>query len=112
MPQTYPQSEHSSISPRRKTDRTNGPRVAPLAEPVVISEWKKNRAGDTIRLTLKSFEEHNIVDLRTWFSRDGQRLPGKGFACSIRQLPAIAVAIATALAKARELGLIDGEGES
>jgi hypothetical protein len=95
--------------PGRKTDRVNGPRVAPIAEPVVIREWKRDRSGNVIRLTLKSYEGTNIIDLRTWFSANGHRLPGKGFACHVRQLPALAEAMTAACASARDLGLIDDE---
>jgi hypothetical protein len=101
-----------TVDPGRKTDRINGPRFEPLATPVVIREWKKNRGGDTIRVTLKSYKEINVIDLRTWFSEDGCRKPGKGFTSSVRQLPELALAVNAALTTARDLGLLRDDGEA
>jgi hypothetical protein len=77
---------------------------------VVIAEWKKNRAGETVRITLQSYEGHNLVDVRTWFGEDGFRRPGKGFAAAVKHLPALGAGIAAALAKAVELGLLAPTG--
>jgi hypothetical protein len=87
-------------------------RPSPLAEPVLIGEWKKNRGADVIRAQLKSYEGYDLFDLRTWFNApDGQCRPtSKGFTCGVRHLPQLAKAIDAALRKARELGVIDGEG--
>jgi Transcriptional Coactivator p15 (PC4) len=84
--------------------------VPALAEPVIVAEWWKNRRGESIRLTLNRFEGRDVIDLRTWYSADGRLKPGKGFAAEVRHLPRLAAAFAKAVAKARELGLIDDKG--
>ena len=84
-------------------------RPSPLAEPVIVAEWRKTGGADVIRLILKTYEGHEILDLRTWRNDfDGECRPLKGFACGIQHLPQIAKAISAALHKARELGLIEG----
>jgi hypothetical protein len=98
--------------PGRKTARTSTPRAPVLAEPVIITEWKKNRAGETIRVRLSEYEGHLLIDIRTWWSSGGIRKPGKGFAASIRHLPELAKAVTAALEKARALKLIDDEAGS
>jgi hypothetical protein len=84
-----------------------------LSEPLDIDRWWRNRRGETILLRLSSYEGHNLIDLRTWFTAaDGTLQPAKGFCCSVKHLPRLAEAFAKAAAKARELGLIgDDEGE-
>lgn len=79
-----------------------------LPEPVTVAEWWKNRRGESIRLVLNNYQGCNIFDLRTWYTADGKLKPGKGFAAEVRHLPRLAAEMATAAAKARELGLIDG----
>ena len=84
-----------------------------LPEPIIISEWWKNRGGESIRVRLSTYEGHNLVDLRTWWtSEDGTLRPGKGFACAVKHLPKLADALAKALARARELDLIDHTEDS
>jgi hypothetical protein len=98
--------------PYRKTDRVMPRKPSPLAEPILIATWKKNRGADVIRVTLKNYEGFDLFDLRTWFNdREGQCRPGKGFTCGVRHIPQLAKAIDAALRKARELGLVDGGGE-
>ena len=82
-----------------------------LAEPIIIAQWWKNPGGDSVRVTLSTYADRNLVDLRTWFTADGKLQPGKGFAAEVKHLPA--AALAKAEAKATELGLItddDGGG--
>jgi Transcriptional Coactivator p15 (PC4) len=84
-----------------------------LREPVDVDKWWKNRRGDVIRVRLSTFEDRNLVDLRTWFTAaDGTLAPGKGFSSSIKHLPRLAEAFAKAAAKARELGLIGDDEEA
>jgi hypothetical protein len=83
-----------------------------LAEPITIAEFWKNRRGEAIRLVLNRFEGRSIFDLRTWYTADGRLKPGKGFAAEVRHLPRLAAAFAKAVARARELGLIDDKGTS
>jgi len=101
----------TSARPGRKTDRRQtrpaGPR---LDEPVIVAKWWKNRSGDAIYVRLSTYEDHNLIDIRTWSTgTDGISRPGKGFAASVKHLPQLVEAIGKALTKARELGLIDGE---
>jgi hypothetical protein len=79
---------------------------AALREPLTISEWWRNRSGASIRIRLSTFEGHNLIDIRTWHSADGKLVPGKGLAVGVKHLPRLAAALAKAVAKATELGLI------
>jgi hypothetical protein len=98
-------TEASNNSPSPAARRT-----AKLAEPIIISEWWRDRGGRSIRVSLNTYEGHNLVDVRTWWTGDDGKLkPGKGFACSVRHLSQLATAIAKAVERARELGLIDGD---
>lgn len=104
-------SRGDSCSPNTPSRKTSTRRPARLAEPIKIAEWWRNRSGTSIRITLTSFEGHNLVDVRSWFTKDGRLLPGKGFSANVRHLPQLAKEIARALEKARELGLIDDESD-
>jgi transcriptional coactivator p15 (PC4) len=81
-----------------------------LAEPLIIAEWWKNRRKEVIKVRLSTYEGHNLVDVRTWFGEEGRLKPGKGFCASVKHLPRLAAEITKALAKARQLGLIEDEG--
>jgi hypothetical protein len=108
---TLPSTNDSQPPPGRKTLRTQTRAASVLAEPLTIGEWKKNRGGDSIRISLRSFEGFELIDIRTWHgSEEGQRKPGKGFAASVRHLPQLFKTIGAALTKARELRLLD-EGQ-
>ena len=37
-----------------------------LSEAITASEWWKNRRGESIRVTLSTYDGRNLVDLRTW----------------------------------------------
>jgi hypothetical protein len=86
-----------------------------LAEPVTVSEWWRNRRGESIRVRLSTWEDRVFIDVRTWYPADGKLKPGKGFAADVKHLPRLAGALAKAVAKATELGLIpantDNRGE-
>lgn len=58
-----------------------------LAEPIIIAQSWKNRGGESVRVTLSTYADRNLVDLRTWFTADGKLKPGKGFAADVRRLP-------------------------
>jgi hypothetical protein len=59
---------------------------------------------------LSSYEGRNLIDIRSWHpSDDGVLKPGKGFACTVKHLPKLIAVLTKAEAKARELGLIEGE---
>ncbi|MGY2906550.1 transcriptional coactivator p15/PC4 family protein [Bradyrhizobium sp. URHC0002] len=81
-----------------------------LDEPVVISKFWKNRRHDAVIVSLSTYEGHNLVDLRTHAMKEGRLVPTpKGLAMVVRRLPELHQAVTKALAKARELGLIDSE---
>ena len=82
-----------------------------MAEPMIIAQWWKNRGGESVRVTLSTYADRNLVDLRTWFTADGEQQPGKGFAADVRHLPRLTAALAKAEAKARDLGLITGDND-
>ncbi len=86
-----------------------------LAEPVIVSEFLRNRRGESIRLTLTTWQGRTIADLRIWCtSPEGQLKPSpKGVACHIKHLAKLKTAFAKAERRARELGLIatDDDGE-
>ena len=62
-----------------------------IPEPITIAKWWKNRAHDEIRLQLSTYENINILNLRTWHTDkiDGITRPGKGFACSVNTFPSL-----------------------
>jgi hypothetical protein len=82
-----------------------------LDEPMVISKFWKNRRHDAVIVSLSTYEGHNLVDLRTHAMKEGRLVPTpKGLAMVVRRLPELAAAVTKALAKARELGLLDDGG--
>lgn len=85
-----------------------------LPEPVLIATFWKNRAHDAVRVTLKTYEGHNLVDVRQFKPVEGgtHQPTTKGVAMSVQRLPELADAINKALAKARELGLIGAASEA
>jgi hypothetical protein len=96
-----------SASLPRRTSR----KAPPLAEPVKIDAWWRNRGGDAVYVRLSSFKEHNLIDIRSWRAdSQGISQPGKGIALSIKHLPRLHAALTKALATARALGLIDDDG--
>ena len=83
-----------------------------LTQPIVVCDWWKNRRGESIRENLSTYADCNLVDLRTWFTADGKLQPGKGFAAEVKHLPRLAAALAKALTKATELGLIPANDDN
>jgi hypothetical protein len=81
-----------------------------LPEPVMVDRFWRDRAGRAIFTRLTTYEGHNLVDIRTFFTgADGTMQPAKGLSCSVTRLPDLLKALQKAHAKAIELGLIDGE---
>ena len=94
----------------RKTDRRQAPKRAVLPEPIEIGKFFANRGGDVVIVSLREFEGALLLDIRKHYA-DGDgflRPTKKGIAVAIRRLPDLALAVATALRTARELGLISG----
>jgi hypothetical protein len=85
-----------------------------LAGPIVVAEFWANRCGESIRVQLRESEGRLIVDMRKHFTDSDGRLQAtkKGLALLINRLPELADGVNRALVKARELGLIAGEGGS
>jgi hypothetical protein len=88
---------------------------APLAEPIEISKFWKDRRRDTaIVVSLNSYERHNLVNVREHFvGSDGCMRPTtKGLSMVVRRLPELSRAIRHALERARELDLLPEEATS
>ena len=84
-------------------------RVIPLHEPVIISQFWRNRSGEAIRIELREYKGIALVDVRVFQTNvEGKLAPTqKGFSCSVRCLPNLAKGFAKALARAIDIGLID-----
>ena len=89
------------------------PRKPQLQEPVIVERLWANRQHDAVYVTLSTFRDQNLVDIRKHaMNATGQLVPTtKGVALKITRLPDLAKAVNKALAKAIELGLIDGSAE-
>jgi hypothetical protein len=84
-----------------------------LPEPVEVAKFWKNRKHDAVVVSLSTYEGKNLVDVRMHAMKDGRLLPTpKGVAMVVLRLPELQKAVTKALAKARELGLLDGESEA
>jgi Transcriptional Coactivator p15 (PC4) len=84
--------------------------AAPLAEPVTVATCWKNRGGDAVYVRLTSYKVFNLIDIRNWRAdAQGISQPGKGIALQVKHLPWLHAAIGQAMARAKELGLIDDE---
>jgi hypothetical protein len=83
-----------------------------LDEPIEVAKFFKNRRKDVIVVSLSTYEGRNLVDIRQHFTNEkGQNRPtSKGVAMVVLRLPDLAKGINKALAKAKDLGLIDDEG--
>jgi hypothetical protein len=85
-----------------------------LPGPVEIARFWKNRARvESLHVSLSEYEGHALINVRIYATgTDGiDRPTQKGVAMSVRKLPELARALATAESRARELGLLDAEGE-
>ena len=88
-------------------------RPTPAAPVEVAKFWKNRRRNESVHVSLSEYEGHVLINVRTYATgTDGiDRPTPKGVAMGIRKLPELAAALTKALAKARELGLIDDAGE-
>jgi hypothetical protein len=78
-----------------------------LAEPVTVARFWKNRAHDAIVVELSTFEDRNVLDVRTNVMSRGRLVPTpKGISIAVLRLPDLHKAITKALKQARELGLL------
>ena len=89
-------------------------RPPPLTEPIEIAKfWKNRRRSESVHVTLSEYEGHSLINVRVYATgTDGiDRPTTKGVAMGIGKLSELARAIVKAEAKARELGLLEAEGE-
>ena len=88
--------------------------MSQLPEPIVAAEFWANRRGESVRVQLREFEGAALVDVRKHYTNaQGQLAPTKkGLSIAVRKLPELAAAINKALAKAKQLGLVDDEAAS
>jgi hypothetical protein len=104
------------MSGYRKTNRKMPVRQCPIAEngPVEIMKcWKSARdRKQSIVMAIKQYEGHPFLDCRIFGTNaEGQSIPTtKGITIGMARLSEFANGAAKALAKAKELGLIDDEG--
>jgi hypothetical protein len=82
-----------------------------LPEPVEIAKFWRNRKHEAVIVSLREYGGRCILDARVHFEdKDGRFQPSKkGLSIVVARLPELAAAIALALVKARELGLIDSD---
>jgi hypothetical protein len=81
-------------------------------EPVIISQFSKNRKHDAIIVSLRTFEGRNFLDIRTHAMKDGCLVPTpKGVTVAIPRIRELHKAVNAAVKKAAELGLLDDESE-
>ena len=76
-----------------------GRRVIKLNEPVIISQFWRNRRGEAVRVQLREYEGIALIDIRVHFTNaSGQLQPtSKGLSCSVRCLPDLAAGLNKAL---------------
>ena len=82
--------------------------MAGLPEPIEVSKFWANRRGEAVIVSLREYEGVLIVDIRKHYTAaDGTLRPtAKGIALTVRKLPELTLAVAKALKRARELGLL------
>jgi len=86
-----------------------------LPEPVVISKfWKTRRRNESVHVSLSEYEGRCLINVRVYCTgTDGiDRPTPKGLAMGIGKLPELARTLARAETKARELGLLEEDGQS
>lgn len=77
----------------------------------VVAEWDRN-ARERVRVEIGQYNGRDTINARVWYWDDDVLKPGRaGLTLAVKHLPALADAMAKALAKARELGLIEEGGE-
>jgi len=77
---------------------------------IVIAELDKN-SRETIRVALSTYEGTPTVSIWRWYrAATGELRPGKGgLVVGLRHLPALAMAVESALNTARELGRLPSQ---
>jgi hypothetical protein len=79
-----------------------------LAEPIEFRLWKNRQRNIAIVVSLSSFEGHNLVSIREYFTDQAgcMRPSTKGLSMMVRRLPELSRAVRLALEKARSLDLL------
>jgi hypothetical protein len=99
----------------RKTDRKMPARQCPIAEnePKEVHKMWRDRRGNALVFSLKSYQGRAFFDLRTYFTDSAGilRPSAKGITASPNKLLEISKALTKAISMARELGLIDGAAD-
>jgi transcriptional coactivator p15 (PC4) len=87
-----------------------------LPEPLTIAKfWKSPRDRTAhVRVGLSEHMGYPLINIRVWQTgSDGIDRPTvKGIALNVRKLPDLHAAVTKALAKAREIGLLDDDSEA
>ncbi len=75
-----------------------------------IADIEKN-SRETVRVGLKRYNGHHLIDLRVFFQgSSGDLLPsGKGVSLNVERLAELRAALARAEAEAREMGWLTSE---
>jgi hypothetical protein len=87
---------------------------APLTEPIEIAKmWKNRQRQVAIVVSLSSYEGHNLINIREYFTDQAgcMRPSTKGLSAVVRRLPELSRALRLALEKARQLDLLPAEGD-
>jgi Transcriptional Coactivator p15 (PC4) len=85
---------------------------SPLDEPIEIAKFWKNRGRrDAVVISLREYEGRALVEARIYYTdKNGIMRPSpKGLTLLLSRLPDLSRGFAKAEAKARDLGLLDGE---
>jgi|tagenome__1003787_1003787.scaffolds.fasta_scaffold19477418_2 hypothetical protein len=89
-------------------------KASPLAEPVTVAKfWKNRRRNESVHVTLSEYEGHALINVRVYATgADGIDRPTiKGVAMGIAKLPELTAGLGRALDKARDMGLLSGPAE-
>jgi hypothetical protein len=89
------------------------PRKPQLQEPVIVERLWANRRHDAVYVTLSTFRDQNLVDIRKHaMDASGKLVPTtKGIALNVARLRDLQKAVDRAVRKAVELNLIKSESE-
>jgi len=76
-------------------------------EPIVIGEFEKN-SKDTVRVSLYQYHGVDLIDLRLFYkdAKDGVLKPGKGLSIQVDHYKKLAMILADAGKKLKELELL------
>ena len=103
----------SAVSAVTPSTRNRARREAVLPEPIIVSERWKNRGGESVRISLSTYQGRNLIDIRTWqHSTESKLVSGKDFAADARHVQHLTAAHTKAESTARGLDLISGDNDN